>query len=615
MRTVGFSTKVLRHGRIGLLDLDGNGLATPLLFPVAPLITGTTPRGGGLWKYTLQAHPYGLMRRNKPLITQVLHFLDFSVRPKSLENWRAKSLRDHYNQTFPDLKYQAPIFADSGGFKLLWNNQLDISSFGIQATPEAILALQRDMGSTLVATLDYPLPPGLQRSEAEERMRKSQDNVIDTLMLLKKMPAYRPFVFAAVHGQDSDDIRRYVQFTFAQIEEYCLSDVPLGIAIGSLVPLRGAQKIVSIIEIVRGAIAGIPEKYRHSTPVHVFGVTGNLIPLLTYLGVDTFDSSSYVQNGRSLRYFDPSTHRFCPILEMETLGCSCLVCESINLLELQEGLTAKNPNCKPLPNGLYRSKYYADIALHNLEMDYQIVGETRQAVESDVMDEYLAQHREKFPQLHEALEVIAKDDYSLHLHLTRTLFSVLPVKKSDVVERTISLKYTSESFNIVLNGYHPPINKRVLLVIPCSAGKPYSTSRTHRLISERLSQALGERGLLVHKVTLSGLYGPVPEEYENEPAILGYDFRLEPSNEAQIHLVAKRLHTYLERYGSYYTLCLGYATSRAYRTVLEEVATQTKCLQVLPVKPRTRRLTEFFRKENVEQLVDRILSELESFVY
>src|SRR2546429_8322884 len=79
MTGIGFSTKASKHGRVGILELSNNHLSTPLLFPVVSLITGTTPRGGGLWKYILQAHSCGLMRRNKPLLTQVLHFLDFTA--------------------------------------------------------------------------------------------------------------------------------------------------------------------------------------------------------------------------------------------------------------------------------------------------------------------------------------------------------------------------------------------------------------------------------------------------------------------------------------------------------------------------------------------------------
>ncbi len=599
-----------QHTRIGQLIINETTICTPFLFPVVPLISGTTPRGGGIWKYIVQAHPYALMRRNKPLINQVLQFLDFSISPNILDHWRSKSLREHYNSEFPDLNYHGPIFTDSGGFKLLWNAELDLSSFGIHATPETILAIQKDFGSDLIATLDYPLPPGLQRSEAEERMRKSQDNVLSTLHLLKEMPDYNPFVYAAVHGQNSDDIRLYVEHLFSQIQDNGFTGVPLGIAIGSLVPLRGAQKVLAIIDIVQGALAGIPEQYRCTTPVHIFGVTGNLIPLLAYLGVDTFDSSTYVQMARTLRYFDPIAHRFLPFLEMEELHCNCSICQKVDLLELQEGLTAKTQPCKPLANGVFKSKYYADIALHNLEMDYQTVQETRLAIEANALEDYLVKHIEHFPQLSEALTLLAQSNQTLQVRMSKVIQPAPAIKKFVSPAGTISLKYTPEAFNIISNGYRPPTEKRVLLIIPCSGEKPYSTSRTHRLINERLSQALSHRALLVHKVTLSGLYGPVPEEYENETAVLNYDFRLDSTNEAQIGLLIKRLQIFLERFGDCYIACLAYATSRPYRMVLEEVAKQITYLQVLPVKPKSRRLTEFFRGKNIEQLLERVSYEL-----
>jgi hypothetical protein len=66
----------------------------------------------------------------------------------------------------------------------------------------------------------------------------------------------------------------------------------------------------------------------------------------------------------------------------------------------------------------------------------------------------------------------------------------------------------------------------------------------------------------------------------------------------------------LERYSSHYVACLGYATSSAYRTVLEQAAKEVSCLQVLPVKPKTRRFTEFFRRENVAELVEHVRSAL-----
>ena len=48
-----------KGGRIGELRLRRKGevsppLSTPILYPVVSFLTGSTPRGGGLWKYLLR---------------------------------------------------------------------------------------------------------------------------------------------------------------------------------------------------------------------------------------------------------------------------------------------------------------------------------------------------------------------------------------------------------------------------------------------------------------------------------------------------------------------------------------------------------------------------------
>ncbi|WP_141727773.1 tRNA-guanine transglycosylase [Thermogemmatispora onikobensis] len=616
MTTVGFRGCRERGPRSGCFRLSEGDLETPTLFPVASLITGTTPRGGGIWKYVLQAHPHGLLRQQRPIMTQVLHFLDFSIRPKWLAFWRQRPLREHYQAAFPELHYRAPLFCDSGGFRLLWNSQLDLSRYGLEATPQTILHLQQDFGASLLATLDYPLPSGLVRAEAEARMARSLANVGITLRLLAEQSGPPPFVYAAVHGQTPDDLRHAVQRVFALREAEGLQRIPLGIAIGSLVPLRlrGAEKLLTIIDLVQAAIEGIPAAERPTTPVHLFGVTGTLIPLLAYLGVDTFDSSTYVQMARSLRYHDPVRHHFVPVLELQEWTCSCPVCQTSSLAELQAGLTSLTPAGRPLENGSYKSRYYAEVALHNLEQDLRLVEEVRQAVAADALADFLLRWVEGHERLREALARLQQRDERLRRLGSRRSFGgtsqpSLPAGTGG--RRAVSLAYTPEAFNIVSNGYAPPVDKRLLLVLPCSGEKPYSQSRTHRYVRERLQAALGEQLHGIHWVTLSGLYGPVPEEWEQAPEVLGYDFRLEGSNQQQIELVAGRLTRYLERWGEHYVACLGYATSRAYRQAMELAARRTGRLEVLPCKPKARRLTAFFRREYLEELVASILIQLE----
>jgi predicted RNA-binding protein len=450
----------------------------------------------------------------------------------------------------------------------------------------------------------------LARAEAEERMEKSIENAVSSAKELWKKSHYKPFLYVAAHGQDRDSIGSYVKRVFDRFQAEGLGDYPFGLAVGSLVPLRGGHKYSAIANLLLGLRENIPEERRRKIPIHVFGVTGNIVPLLAYLGVDSFDSSTYVQETRSLSYINPVTGRTQPVLEMDQLTCDCPVCKQANLENIQNALTSEIRGLA-VHNGHYKSKYYGDIALHNLEMDFRIVEHTKEAIEADALQEYLIQHTEKFPQLQPVLGVIAQEDESLRIRLSRTIISMPRQPELELDRRVVSLNYNSDDFNILTNGYQPQKDKSVLLIIPCSGGKPYSKSRSHRLIAERLEQGLGEKTKLIQKVTLSGLYGLVPEEYEQEEAILGYDFRLEAFNKEQIALVTNRLVAYLERHGSHYVACIGYATSSAYRTVLEQATKEVSCLQVLPVKPKTRRLTEFFRRENVAELVERVSSVLD----
>lgn len=639
----GFSTiqtTVRGSARIGQFVLAGQSqpLQTPSLFPVACFMTGPSARGGGLWKYILHADSkYGLMRRGLPIMSQALHFLDFSLSPNQLRDWREIGIRNRYNAQFaPDLSYQAPIFLDSGGFKLLWNETLDLSHYNLcvkhNQGPEKILQLQQDLGGNIVATLDYPLPPNLSASEAKTRMAKSRGNAVAAARLLQDVNKNeRPFLHVAAHGQNREDIFEYGNSVLQSLREKELDTTPFGLAVGSLVPLRMASNHVAVVNLIMGlreSMKCLSDAQRATVPVHAFGVTGTLIPVLAYLGVDSFDSSTYVQKGRNMIYIHPDTYKDGRVLEMDDMTCQCRVCQATKLPDLHHALLSQTKN-QPQKCGYYKSKYYGDICLHNLEMDFRILEETRKAIAADEMHEFLVAHAERFPELGRALHAVAAEDEELRVRLSRTSFALpqasLGAGRSEqsvprqpalpLTTRAISLDHKPEDFDISANGYRPPGGKSVLLIVPCSETKPYSDSRTHQYLTHKLEAALGQRWGNVHKVTLSGLYGPVPEEREQDDPILTYDFRLDAAHTEQVALVARRLANYIRRHHEQYELCLGYATSLPYRLALENAALLLRqeseqdgianiCFQVLPAKPKSRRLSEFFRHTNIEELVD-----------
>ncbi len=278
------------------------------LYPVVSFITGTTPNGGGLWKYILRG-PHGLLRSNRPVMTQALHFLDFRVSPAALSRWRTKTLRIHYNGHF-GLNYTGDLFVDSGGFTLLTDPDLDLSEYGFLSShlAEHITQLQLDLGSTYLVSLDFPIPPNLSPKDAIERQRKTLQNALTAARYLQALGDGHSKLYVPVHGRDPQDVKQFTQCVFEAFEREGLLDQIYGIALGSMVPLRKASMESSILEFCCAVRSVIPEQM----PLHVFGVTGSLMPFLAASGATSFDASGYVQNARVLRYFHPETRQLIP---------------------------------------------------------------------------------------------------------------------------------------------------------------------------------------------------------------------------------------------------------------------------------------------------------------
>ncbi len=625
------------HGRIGELRLSTKNrtLETPVLYPVINFLTGTSTRGGGVWKYILKI----LMQRQIPMLSQILHFLDFPLTGRYLENWRGKSMREHYREQ--NGVYESALFLDSGGFKLLYNTGMDLQEFGIHKETEAedILNLQLGFEGDIVASLDYPLPPNLARPEAEARMKQSLANAVQVAERLatntSEMPTM-PYLYTCCHGQSGEDISDYVSQLFSQMGGILPS---FGLAVGSLVPLRGKDDS-EVMELVNGVVQAIPDNRRDTTPIHAFGVSGVLTPLLAYIGVDTFDSSGYIHTSRSLTYSQPHTQKKLRIMEMDETDCDCYICEAYPLQEIQQAFMDKQ-SYRATSTGKFKSEYYAAIGLHNFQTEADILDEMRTAIAADDALEGLVRHLAKYQNfrgLRRATAWLSENDKTLAARLARTSIQTpTPTKakhtqqnlnqlelfpsnygntrnktqttQEDKAPQTVSLAYTPDDFRVPCD-YKVPDGKEIFLVIPCAGKKPYSLSRTHTMVANRLQTAFGEGQKRIHKITLSGLYGPVPEEFETEDAVVRYDFQLSHKNTAQIEQCATRLVNYLEKYGHNYVLAVGYATSRAYRKVLTLTEERFPGFILLPKELKQKRLAEFFRHTNLDTLVEAIQDKL-----
>lgn len=75
----------------------------------------------------------------------------------------------------------------------------------------------------------------------------------------------------------------------------------------------------------------------------------------------------------------------------------------------------------------------------------------------------------------------------------------------------------------IVERYIPPRGIKLTVVLPCSARKPYSRSRSHMLFKEYIRSGAGKRLGLVHEVILTSPLGLVPRELENVYPAAHYD--------------------------------------------------------------------------------------------
>ena len=641
------------YGRLGTLSVRHGEVNTPALFPVINLIGGTTLDSGSIWRHFRD----NILDEDdlQGIMFQAMSFTEYGVSPKNLnEKWRKKTLREHLKER---VEMNAPLFIDSGGFKLMNSETFGIApdeggdenEWGIYTDPDSILKLQTDFGGDIVATLDYPIPQDLKEEEKTSRMNRSIESAVRCLELIENPDKIEvrsegdkesirrlkeqkkqadPAVFVAIHGHDYETINWYVMNFLERIEQEEVKQPFHGFAIGSLVPLR--SKTEMLVDIIQGAKDAIPENKRDEIALHTFGVGGKQAGILSLLGVDSFDCSSHVQAAQFRKYLIPETWERVKLSELaekrDTFPCDidgCPLCGEEAEAYDEEGnrlsLKKLNEYIEREPtygtDGFTKSQYYGWLARHNFEVYNREVRRVQEAIREGRLLDYVIEFAREDSEIRKGLKQAQVRDKELRKDIEdRGDYDLVPgpeilrdQSKLDTFDagvdggtgsRTVSLEHGPNSFDILQRDYTPP-DKPILLILPCSKEKPYGSSRTQRAVLDEISSMRDD----IHKVTLSGMFGPVPEENEDEKTILEYEYVLTSEDEKQKKLVTRRLTQYLERHGESYNEIVGYAVNKNYRESIEQAFSRYGRGTVLPSDPKVLKLREHFRKSNIEELV------------
>ncbi len=337
--------------RIGKLKTKSGTIETPTLFPVI-----------NPWKYEVRASDV-LSVGFDALITNAYIALKHGV--------------DQDIHTFLGVK--CPIMTDSGAYQILEYGSIDVDQ-------DTILSQQIKLNTDIGVILDVPSGRSIDYSSAAYCVKETLKRAKEALQVVAENQ-HIVWVLPIQGGPFSD----LVELSARLSRRY--SDYFKMYALGSPTVLMERYDYLKLIDMLYHARKFLPRSH----PLHLFGAGHPMmLAFAVALGVDTFDSASYILYARDNRYLTPS--RTIHLSDLEYLPCSCPICNKHDVRSLKE---------------LPKYERVRALALHNLYVIRNEILRIRQAIREGRLWELLEEKARAHPSLRSALGYLAKVTDSL----------------------------------------------------------------------------------------------------------------------------------------------------------------------------------------------------------
>lgn len=211
----------------------------------------------------------------------------------------------------------------------------------------------------------------------------------------------------------------------------------------------------------------------------------NNIAILVYLGIDLFDSLPLIINARLGNFL--SIDGKWSVKEMSEIPCSCSVCSELD--------SASEFN-------------FENLLMHNYIVTFNELRNIRNAIKDERLREIVESRIRSEPLLVSMLRILDFEHYKF-----QEMFAPIVKRRLKVVSKESLYRVDIIRFQRRLKErYKKPASVRLLLLLPCSAKKPYSFSRSHALFRRALMDC--ENHGVVHEVIVTSPLGIVPRELE-----------------------------------------------------------------------------------------------------
>ncbi|MFX1251184.1 MAG: DUF5591 domain-containing protein [Promethearchaeota archaeon] len=252
--------------------------------------------------------------------------------------------------------------------------------------------------------------------------------------------------------------------------------------------------------------------------LYVPAIVPMFVPLFVYLGIDLFDTiACNIAASKGIYFLRNSSINF---TELREYPCLCSACQNQSEVNwLRE---------------------------HNVNLFKLRILETQNALIQGTLRELLRESAAQIPLVKETLRLIDKNNTSSLLVRTPANRKVQLV----CADETDFSRAEVQTFRMrVKTRYTPPPNRELIIVLPCSARKPYSTSSSHLFFRKAIKSGLGRNKPLIAEVIVTSPLGIVPRELESIYPASHYDIPVTGDwNELERQRVKEDLHAYLSKF-------------------------------------------------------------------
>ena len=388
-------------------------------------------------------------------------------------------------------------------------------------------ALVDDVGADTAGRVHTVLDDAGGRWPSEPDAPEGDDATV-TILPHRGLPAGTPDEVAEAFADEYPD----VDFPSGAV----VSPTTAGDHAADITVLAGAPGYVGHGSAFVDALTTVKDAVPADTALYLPGVaTPRNVATLVYAGVDLVDPHKAVVRGTEGRYLTTDEAYF--LEDLDELPCACPACQQ--------------------PRDSFDRE---DCAAHNVHALAAELARVRRRIRDGRLRDYIEGQARQDNWLTATVRILDQRYGYVEQHTPLLRRAELAATTEDAIRRPEIQRFAQR----VTERYVPRFDDRPLVLVPCSARKPYSDSQSHKQYHDAIQWR-------AHVVSMTSPIGVVPQELELTYPAQHYDSVVTGNWSAnEIEFVSRVLEAYLE--DADYPEIIAHVPGDGYRDICERVA-------------------------------------------